>query len=163
VLAGVDPSSIRALVRAQLGEVTSWQEFERTPVHLDVAALVPAAERAHLDALPSSLHLRGDAVALRYEVRAGGAVVRVRLREGQARRLRDSELPVLDRPLVFAVHRRGEELQADSITALQELLDRGGPPAGGRNDLDGDPSRGRSRGKQAKGFRGRGPRGRPRR
>jgi len=162
-LSGIDPASIRALVRAQLGEVTSWQEFERTPVHLDVAALVPAAERAHLDALPSSLHLRGDAIALRYEVRAGGSVVRVKVREDHARRLRESELPVLDRPLVFAVHRRGEELQADSITALQELLDRGGPPAAGRNDPDRDSSRGRPHGRQAKGFRGRGPRGRPRR
>lgn len=161
VLARIDPASLRALIRAQLEDVTSWQEFQRTPVQLDVTALVPAEARAHLDALPASLHLRGDTAPLAYEVRDGHGIVRVSLREGQARRLRESDLPVLDRPLAFAVRRRGDVIQAETVAALQELLERSGPPAVGRNDhvvKRHQPRRG-----EPKGFRGRGPRGRPRR
>ena len=110
---------------------------------------------------PASLHLRGDTAPLAYEVRDGHGIVRVSLREGQARRLRESDLPVLDRPLVFAVRRRGDVIQAETVAALQDLLERSGPPAVGRNDhvvKRHQPHRGES-----KGFRGRGPRGRPRR
>jgi len=163
-LSGINPATVHALVRAQLDDVTSWEEFQRTPVHIDVAPLIPAEARAHLDALPGSLHLRGDAVALHYEVRNGEGVVRAMLREGQARRLRPDELPLLDRPLVFAVRRRGEVLQAESIGALQELLDRSGPPSAGRNERHERGEKHRQPHQRGpKGFRGRGPRGRPRR
>ena len=160
-LQGADQGALRALIRAQLEDVTSWEEFERTPVQIDVAALVPADVRAHLDALPSSLHLRGDAATLQYEVRDGQGIARVYLREGQARRLRESDLPVLDRPLTFAVRRRGDVIQAESVAALQELLEQGGPPAAGRNDYMAKHHQSKRR--ESKGFRGRGPRGRPRR
>ena len=162
----VDRESVRALIRAQLDDVTSWQEFQRTPVHIDVAALVPADVRAHLDALPGSLHLKGDAATLEYEVRNGTGVVRLVLREGQARHLRDSDLPMLDRPLVCAVRRRGEVFQAETVSALQQLLERSGPPAAGRNERH-DPYERTGKRRQPHqhpgGNRGRGPRGRPRR
>ena len=160
-LAGLDRDALRGLIRAQLEDVTSWEEFQRTPVQIDVAALVSAEERAHLDALPASLHVKGDAAALAYEVRDGQGIARLYLREGQARRLRESDLPVLDRPLVFAVRRRGDVIQAETVAALQELLERGGPPAVGRNDHGGKHRQQHQR--ESKGFRGRGPRGRPRR
>jgi ATP-dependent RNA helicase HrpA len=162
-LDGIDPGAIRALIRGQLGDVTSWESFQQTPVHLDVNALVPPLERAHLDALPGSIHLRGDAVTLKYEVRNGSGIARAYLREGQARRLREAELPLLDRPLVFAVRRRGDLLQAESVTAMQALLEQGGPPAVGRNDAAQPYQRHGPRQRDSKGFRGRGPRGRPRR
>ena len=162
VLMGVDRDSMRELVRAQLGDVSSWDNFQRTQIHLDVGALVPADARAHLDALPASLHLRGDAVPLEYEVRDGNAVARVYLRLGQALRLRPGDLPPLDRPLVFGVRRRGDVLQAETLDALRELL----------QDHDTDrraakvqpPQRhpGKRHG-GSRGMRGRGPRGRPRR
>ncbi len=165
-LAGVDRDSVCALIRAQLDDVTSWEEFQRTSVHLDVNAFVPADARAHLDALPGSVHLKGDAASLEYEVRNGSGVVRVYLREGQARRLKASDLPVLDRPLVFAVRRRGEVLQAETVVALHELLDRSGPPAVGRNERH-EPFEQKGKKRQPHqhpgGHRGRGPRGRPRR
>ena len=52
-------------------------------------------------------------------------VARLRLPEKMARTLHESELPVLDRPLRFAVHRgaRGS-LRGASLEELQELLDR---------------------------------------
>ncbi len=141
-LKGVDRDALRALIRAQLEDVTSWEEFQRTPVQIDVAAMVPAEARAHLDSLPGALHVRGDAATLEYEVRNGEGVLRAYLREGQARRLKQSDLPQFDRPLVFAVRRRGEVLQAETVSALQELLERSGPSLSGRNERhDGDDKR----------------------
>jgi hypothetical protein len=70
-------------------------------------------------------------------------------------------LPALDRPLVFAVRRRGDVVQAETLDALQQLL--------GERDADGsanEPQAGRHRPAKHRGsggWRGRGPRGRPRR
>lgn len=160
-LAKVDPQSIRALIRDQLEDISSWEEFQRTPVSLDLSALVPPEARAHLDALPGSLHLRGDAVSLEYEVREGQPLARVYLREGQARRLRPADLPVLDRPLVFAVRRRGEVLQAETLGALQQLLQESEThrPAARPKPPGHHPAKHHG----SRGMRGRGPRGRPRR
>lgn len=160
-LANVDRTTVRTLIRDQLEDVSSWDEFQKTPVHLDVTALVPPEARAHLDALPGSLHLRGDAVSLEYEVREGQPFARVYLREGQARRLRPADLPVLDRPLVFAVRRRGDVLQAETLAALQQLLDETEPsrPAASAKPPKHHPAKHHG----SRGMRGRGPRGRPRR
>ena len=162
-LHGVDRDTLRSLIRAQLEDVTSWEDFQRAPVQLDVAALVPAPERDHLDGLPASLHLRGDAVALEYEVRDGQPLARVYLREGQARRLKPGDLPVLDRPLAFAVRRGKEVLHAESLDALQELLERQESTRPARQDDRRHHDRRQRRGGPPGGYRGRGPRGRPRR
>jgi ATP-dependent helicase HrpA len=122
-LSSVSPGSLRALLRRQLDGVTSWEEFLRTRFALNPAALVDADVRERLEALPQRVHLKGDAVPLDYEIQNGEGVARVRLREGQARRLRANELPRLDRPLRFAVQRgRHPPLLADTIPALQHLL-----------------------------------------
>ncbi len=121
-LRGIDPVSRRQFVAAQLEDVDSWATFQRTAVTLDVAALVPDAERAHLEALPGSARIRGDAAPIVYEVRDGLPLARLILREGQARRVRDDELPALDRPLAFAVRRGSDTVQADSLPRLRDLL-----------------------------------------
>jgi hypothetical protein len=122
-LSSVSPGSVRALLRRQLDGVTSWEEFLRTRVVLDPEELVDASTRERLEALPQRVHLKGDAIPLEYEIQNGEGVARVRLREGQARRLRADELPRLDRPLRFAVQRgRHPPLLADTIPALQHLL-----------------------------------------
>jgi hypothetical protein len=116
-------SAIRGVLRAQLGSVRSWKEFLETPLSLEPEALVPEPERRRLDALPAMVRLHGDAVPLEYEVVGGSGVVRLRLREGQARRLSPHDLPSLDRPLRFAVIRGGEpSLGADSLEELALLL-----------------------------------------
>ncbi len=125
-LEGVDDDSVRALLQAQLVDITSWDAFARTPLALDVDVLVPEEARAHLDRLPSMIHVHGDAAPLQYEVRHGAPIVRLLLRQGQARRLRAADVPELDRPIVFAVQRGDARLEADTIEALQELLRR--PP-----------------------------------
>jgi hypothetical protein len=71
------------------------------------------------------IRLFGDAVPLEYEVVNGAGIVRLKLREGQARRLSADALPAFDRPLRFAVVRGGEApLQADTIPEVLELLRR---------------------------------------
>ncbi len=122
-LAGLADDALAHLLVAQLQEVRSWTDFERTAIALDLDALAPAAERAALEALPGSIRLKGDAVPLDYEITAAGPVVRLRLREGQARQLTVRDLPPLDRPVRFAVVRGDEPpLLADSLPDLQAEL-----------------------------------------
>ena len=131
LLESASPVSLRTLLTAQLEGVASWDEFLERPVGLDLDALISPVQREALMALPTSVRIGGDMVALEYEVEEGtGGVVRLRLREGQARRLQERELPRVDRPLRFAVARGSHPpLLADSLGALRELM-RQGP--GGR-------------------------------
>jgi hypothetical protein len=105
--------------------------------------------------------VRDRGVALEYDQEpvAGGwrPVVRLHLPEKVARTLVEEELPVLDRPLRFVVHRgqRGA-VHGDTLAALQERLDapyteqerRGGAdaPRPGRPG-SGRPGRGRGPGR----------------
>jgi hypothetical protein len=124
-LTRVSPPALRSLVLHALQEVSSWDDFMRTRVLIDPAAMVDQPTRERLEALPSRLHVRGDAVPLDYEIEDGHGVVRVRLREGQANRLRPNELPELDRPLRFVVQRgRHPPVLADSLADLKGKLRR---------------------------------------
>ena len=172
-LAAISPEELRTRIRAQLEGVASWEDFLQTRIDLNLRELVKDEIRERLEALPGRLHLRGDAVPLDYEVEGGVGVARVRLREGQARRLRADELPPLDRPLRFAVQRGSHPpIQADTVSDLQSALER--PPkrdvdefpgsyreAGGHRDRGGRRGRGRRSGQGPR--RGGKPRGRPRR
>jgi ATP-dependent helicase HrpA len=124
-LPAVAPSALRRRIRAQLESVDGWEQFLHTRITLDPAELVAGEIRETLAALPSGVRLRGDTVPLDYEVVDGEGIARVRLREGQAKRLRPDELPPLDRPLRFSVQRgRHAPLMADTLPALQALLRR---------------------------------------
>ncbi len=166
-LTAIAPQDLQVRVRGQVEGVSSWEDFLRGRIVLDSRELVEDETRERLEALPGRLHLRGDAVPLDYEVEGGVGVARVRLREGQARRLRADELPPLDRPLRFAVQRGSHPpIQADTIPALQSALQRAPktdvnePPGSYR---DGGGRRGRGRHGGHPGRRGGKPRGRPRR
>jgi len=166
--------ALRELVLAQLGDVESWQAFQRTQVELEVSAIVTDAERAHLDALPSGIRVQGDMVALEYVIHAGVPMIRVHLRAGQAHRLRADELPELDRPLLLTVRRGGDSLEATTPDRLRQLIlehrpareerhrgerrrdrDPKGPGRGGRGDRGGKGGPG---GKRPRGGGGRGRR-----
>jgi ATP-dependent helicase HrpA len=121
----LSPGALRGRIRAQLDQVNSWDEFLRTRITLDPAELVDTTIRKSLEELPGRIQVKGDAVPLDYEIEDGRGVARVRLREGQAKRLRPDDLPRLDRPLRFAVQRgRHPPLLADTIPDLQALLRR---------------------------------------
>jgi ATP-dependent helicase HrpA len=132
-LEGVSPEAIRRRLRQQLETVGSWEDFQRTHLALDPAELVDEPTRQRLDALPGMVRVRGDAAPVEYEVQRGEGVARVRLREGQAKRLRADEVPVLDRPVRFAVQRgRHPPILADTVADLQALLRRAPKPEGRR-------------------------------
>jgi hypothetical protein len=78
-----------------------------------------------LDGLPGAIRLLGDIVPLDYEIEDGQGVVRLRLREGQVRRLRPEILPEFDRPLRFAVMRGQESaIRAETLDELRDALHR---------------------------------------
>jgi hypothetical protein len=86
----------------------------------------------------------------------------VRLREGQAKRLRADDLPPLDRPLRFAVQRgRHAPLLADTIPALQALLKRAPRPEWSEDGEAGRRGGGRGGRGGRGGGKGRGRRGGP--
>jgi hypothetical protein len=119
------PASVRDLLRRQLEHVESWDDFLDTRLALDVELVVPAARRHELDALPTSAAILGDRVPLIYEIENLEGVARLRLREGQARRLRPRDLPEVERPLRLSVYRGKREVaSATSVEELQRALKR---------------------------------------
>jgi ATP-dependent helicase HrpA len=134
-LAAISPEAIRTRLREQLGAVRSWDDFHGARLTLDPAALVDEPTRQRLDALPGMVRVRGDAAPVEYELQNGEGVARVRLREGQAKRLRADEVPVLDRPVRFAVQRgRHPPILADTVPDLQAMLHRAPKPPRGEDD-----------------------------
>ena len=134
-LTAISPDRIRLMLRRQLDEVTSWDDFHRGRLALDPAELVDEPTRERLNALPGMVRVRGDAAPVEYELQNGEGVARVRLREGQAKRLRADEITPLDRPLRFAVQRgRHPPILADTVADLQALLRRAPTPPRGEDD-----------------------------
>lgn len=122
-LAGAAPDRLAARLADQLAGADRWEAFLGRALALDVEAIVPEAIRDALDALPASAHLYGDRVPLEYDVEGEVGVVRLRLKEGQARRLRPRDLPELDRPVRFTVMRGIRAVaQADSVESLRRQL-----------------------------------------
>jgi len=111
-------------IAAQIARVQSWDDFVATRIALDPDAAISETERSELDALPSSLFLYGDRVQLDYDVEPGvGGVVRLRLKEGQARRLHPRDLPQFDRPVRYTVTRgKHEAVRANSLDELRRGL-----------------------------------------
>ena len=115
--------NIAAQVAGQLGGVNSWDDFIAARISLDPDAAIPERERQTLDALPSSVFLYGDRVPVDYDVEQGVGVVRLRLKEGQARRLDLGDLPTFDRPVRFTVTRgKHEAVRASSLDELRKGL-----------------------------------------
>jgi hypothetical protein len=110
-------------IAAQLTSVNSWDSFIGARITLDPDAAIPESERHRLDALPSSVFLYGDRVPVDYDVEQGIGVVRLRLKEGQARRLHPKDLPPFDRPVRFTVTRgKHDAVRASSLDELRKGL-----------------------------------------
>lgn len=122
-LAEVATERLTTRLLEQLDGVSGWEAFLARRLALDADTIIPADVRAALDALPASLHFYGDRVPLDYDVEQSVGVVRLRLKEGQARRLRPDDLPALDRPLRFTVIRgKRPAIQAASLEDMQRQL-----------------------------------------
>jgi hypothetical protein len=117
------PDHVAALLAAQLESIDSWEGFLQTRLDLEVSDLVDAETRHRLDSLPTSIPLLGDRIPLLYVIEQGEPAVRLKLREGKARRIRPGDLPALDRPIRFTVVRgRSEVLKAQSLPELEDGL-----------------------------------------
>jgi hypothetical protein len=157
-LAEAATERLAAHLAGQLAAVGSWDEFINKRLSLDVEQGIPEAQRHALDALPGSVHLYGDRVPVDYEVEQGLGVVRLRLKEGQARRLRADDVPAFDRPVRFTVVRgKREAVHSDNVDDLRRKL--AGLTSGERARLARGGRRGRRGGGGGGGGRG-GPRGR---
>jgi hypothetical protein len=125
-LAQAESSQIKDRLASQLSAVESWDSFIAARLTLDPDRAITEQERQRLDALPSSVFLYGDRVPVDYDVEPGvGGVVRLRLKEGQARRLHPRDLPSFDRPVRFTVTRgKHEAVRASSLDELRSGLRR---------------------------------------
>jgi hypothetical protein len=123
-------AELAALYERRLAGVDSLTAFKSADLDLssDLEAFSPRAERAKYDALPSRIDVRGRDVEIDYDVEMEEGrpvgVARLRLPEKIARSLSEVEVPALDRPVRFMVHRgqRGS-VRAGTIDELQTLLD----------------------------------------
>lgn len=116
---------VRDALHGLLERAGSWEDFLETRVRLELDDFVSAEQRASLDALPSSAPVLGDRVPVTYEIEGGVGIARLRLREGQARRLRHRDLPQIERPLRLSVYRgRREVARASSLDELDRMLRR---------------------------------------
>jgi ATP-dependent helicase HrpA len=172
---------LASLYEAQLGQVSTIDEFRATPLRLDLDALVSETDRERYGALPDQVTVRDRDVDIDYDVEDAGdgrlvGVARLRLPEKLARTLTEAELPVLDRPVRYAVLRgqRGS-VRASTLDELQEMLARPWSPdeAESRPVRDdeyvprderrardaAEQARGRGRGGDARHDRGNGKRG----
>ncbi len=120
---------LAAWYESQLGDIKSVSEFRAMQLRVDADDFVSASERAKYLRLPSSVDVRGRDVPLHYEVEetpeGPRGVVRLHMQEKIARNLVAEELPVLDRPLRFAIGRgqRGT-IKTDTLEEAQEELAR---------------------------------------
>ena len=117
------PEQVAGQIAAQLTGVNSWDAFIGRRIDVDPDAAISESERHRLDALPSSVFLYGDRVPVDYDVEHGVGVVRLRLKEGQARRLHPKDLPAFDRPVRYTVTRgKHEAVRASSLEELRQGL-----------------------------------------
>jgi ATP-dependent helicase HrpA len=135
-LPGVDGSVIRAALGRRLEGLKRFDDFLAADLALRVDEFVPAERRRPLEALPSSVVVAGEECPVDYEVEAGVAVARIRLKERIARSLDAQDLPKLDRPIAFTVARgTSGSARAASLEELRRLLsarERPGPGSRGR-------------------------------
>ncbi len=124
-LRSATPTAVLEHVVAQLAAVRSWDQFLESPLALDAEALVPAEERERLDAMPGSARILGDRVPIDYRLEGGHGVAWLKLREKQAARLREGDLPRLPFPLRFSIVRGHREVaRAASLTELRTVIQR---------------------------------------
>lgn len=117
------PGWVKEQIRCQLSEVRTWDDFLAADLALDIDLVLDSQVRRSLDALPASAHVLGDRVPIEYHVVGGKPVAFLKLRLGQAQRLRSRDLPLLDRPVRFVVGRgRREILRADSVEQLHRRM-----------------------------------------
>ena len=128
-LPAADGAAVRAALGARLRGVRTIEEFQGRDLALSLETFVSAEQRHALEALPSSAEIAGERCPLDYEIEDGRAVVRIRMREHLARRLRDEDLPQLDRPVGITVIRgKHGAVRAWTVKELRKALSAAARP-----------------------------------
>jgi hypothetical protein len=169
---------LTALYERSLDGVNDTRQWLAARISVDWDALVSRDDRAHWRMLPGAAEILERTVPIEYdvEVDAAGAphgVARLRIPEKMARQITSGDLPELDRPLRFAVHRgpRGS-VRANTLEELRRALDagpadqeeRGSGRGGEREGRAGRAGRAGRGGRDARSRKGKPPwRGKPRR
>ncbi len=155
---------------ARMQDVWDWESLRVLPLRLERHEFVTNEQLAAARALPDEVGVRDRGVPLEYDVEESDGVllpvVRLRLPEKVARTLVAEELPVLDRPLRFAVTRgqRGSVRASDLLTLQQRLDDpytdeERERAKRTRDERDGRPREATARHGRSDGHRGGGHRG----
>jgi hypothetical protein len=127
------PAADGAAVRTRLGErlrgVKTVEAFLRSDLAITIDDFIAAERRRALEALPSAIEIAGERCPLDYEIENGTGVVRIRMREHLARRLREEDVPRLDRPVGLTVVRgKHASVRAWSLAELRRVLNAGDRP-----------------------------------
>src|SRR6185436_19421872 len=93
-----------------LDGVDDAHQWRAARLDIDFDAIVPRETRQRWRALPGAADVRGRTIPIEYDVETNDAgesigVARLRIPEKLARLVTPDDLPELDRPLRFAVHR----------------------------------------------------------
>lgn len=172
----LDQPALTALYEAALSNVNSVHDWRASPISIDWESVMPAGDREQWMTLPGAAEVRGRTVPLEYDVEidAGGAklgVVRLRLPEKLVSAITDEDIPELDRPIRYVVHRgaRGS-VRGESLSDLKLKLSerRASWEQTGRDGRDGRDGSGRNKARHGRGRKhgssGKPPwKGRPRR
>jgi hypothetical protein len=128
-LPGADGAAVRTALGERLRGIRTLDEFMRCDLTLALGDFVSAERRHALEALPAWVEVAGDRCPLDYEIEDGKPVARVRMREHLARRLRDEDIPRLDRPVGLTVIRgKHEAVRAWTVSELRRALSAAGRP-----------------------------------
>ena len=120
---------LAALYEVALANVNDVHQWRAARLILDLSSLVSREERARLAELPGAALIGDRTVPIEYDVETDAdgrsfGVARVRLHEKLARTLSEADLPELDRPLRFAVHRGARPaVRAASLHELKAALE----------------------------------------
>jgi hypothetical protein len=141
----------------RLEGINSFEAFINLDLSLKADEFVSREERGKWLALPGEITILGTQVPLDYALEDGIGVARARINEKLLWRIREEDVPEIDRPLRWAVLRgkRGS-IRADTIEEARELatLSRSELEAReGRDEKDSAPGGGRNSGPRGHGGR----------
>ena len=118
----VTESALAEYFVRRMGAVDSYSKFVETPLVIDAADWVSAEDRAKWLALPGTVRLRGEEYPLDYFIEEDVPLVRARIPEKILRELNESDIPTLDRPLLWTVMRgKHDAIRAGTLEEAREL------------------------------------------
>lgn len=155
-------SALTSYFQERLSDVASYSDFLDRDLSIDPGEWVTAEQRQSAEALPDNIVLAGDEYPLDYAIEDDGtAVARARIPSKLLGRLDESDVPELDRPLLWTILRkRQQSIRASTLDEARKLLAEAPADETQRSHGRGSGKRG-GRGRPRKGKGGKPRGGRP--